>query len=245
MEDWPKAAARCFATTSALDDGVSYSVGPLSTTFYNDDDRGYRNFCEDGKGHLLQPGQWAVLLVHEAFDAESQEALEKRELPAASMWGPRGTEGQKEWPVADVTRSFTPQKRLRYAFAKAVAEPGHREQRFLLTDARGYLQHAAQTAIIDRVSQWWNKNTGQGIDYYDEPDANALMQRIYSDEGFAIGAPSRARPVDPFEDIMRMMTELALQGRQCWCKQLLGHLSVLCLSYYETQINIIPQISHT
>lgn len=213
LEDWPKAAARCFATTSTLEDGVSYSVGPLSTTLYDDDDRGHDQVSESGKGHMLQANQWAIILVHEAFDAESQEALDKRELPAVSMFGPRGMEGEKEWPAEDTTRSFIPKKRLRYAFAKAVEKPESEGQHFLITDVPGYVQEVlgsgqAQALMADEITQWWAKKSASNgeMHYYDESDADALLHRIYSDEGFAIGAPSRARPIDPFEDIMRMMS---------------------------------------
>ncbi|KAL8831565.1 MAG: hypothetical protein Q9170_005234 [Blastenia crenularia] len=213
LEDWPKAAARCFATTSVLEDGASYSVGPLSTTLYDDDDRGYGQVCESGKGRFLQPGQWTIILVHEAFDAENQEALDKRKLPAVSMWGPVGTEGEKEWPVEDTARSFTPKKRLRYALAKALDESGPEGQRFFITDVPGYVQHVhgsgqGQGSMADRITQWWALKTASkgDIGFYDESDADALLHRIYSNDGFAVGAPSRARPIDPFEDIMRMMT---------------------------------------
>lgn len=212
LEDWPKAAARCFATTSMLEDGISYSVGPLSTTLYDDDDRGHDQVCESGKGRMLQPGQWAIVLTHEAFDAESQEALDKRELPMASIFGPRGTEGEKEWPAENTSRSFTPKKHLRYALAKAVGESGPDGQYFLVTDVPGFVQEVCgsgqgQASTVDHITQWWANKTASSRDsgHYSEDDADVLLNRIYSYEGFAIGAPSRARPIDPFEGIMRMM----------------------------------------
>ncbi|KAI4170188.1 MAG: hypothetical protein LQ348_007159 [Seirophora lacunosa] len=214
FEDWPKAAARCLATTSAIEEGVSYSVGPMSTTFNLDDDRDSDRYVQSGKGMYLKPDQWAIVLVHEAYEAKDQAALDKRELEAVNMFGPRGEEEMKEWPAEDKTRAFKPVKRLRYAFAKALPESESSGQRFLITDVPGYVKHVLAgnkdgSAETERLCAWWAKASqsfGEGTGYYEDDDGAKILQRIYSDEGFDAGSQSKPRLVDPFEDMMRLMS---------------------------------------
>ncbi|KAL8650121.1 MAG: hypothetical protein Q9210_004004 [Variospora velana] len=222
FEDWPKAAARCFATTSAVEEGVSYSVGPLSSTFNLDDDRNPGDFVQVGKGMHLKPGQWAIVLIHEAYDAKNQAALDKRELEAVNMFGPRGQEEMKQWPAEDGARAFKPLKRLRYAFAKALPESeSSDQQRFLITDVPGYVKHVlAETnkdgsAEIERLCAWWakaNQGFGKGIGYYEDDDSAEILQRIYSDKGFDMESKTTSRLIDPFEDIMKMMSLSRTEG---------------------------------
>ncbi|KAL8954976.1 MAG: hypothetical protein Q9193_006982, partial [Seirophora villosa] len=205
FEDWAKAAARCLATTSAIEEGVSFSVGPMSTTFNLDDDRDSDKYVQSGKGMYLKPGQWAIVLVHEAYDSKDQAALDKRELEVVNM---------KEWPAEDKTRAFKPVKRLRYAFAKALPESESSGQRFLVTDLPGYVKHVLAgkkngNAETERLCAWWAKasqSLGEATGYYEDDDGAEILQRIYSDEGFDTGSQSKPRYVDPFEDMMRLMS---------------------------------------
>ncbi|KAI4173447.1 MAG: hypothetical protein LQ343_002980 [Gyalolechia ehrenbergii] len=209
LEDWPKAAARCFATTSTLEDGVGYSVGPFSTTLYRDDDQ--EDYVQSGKGLPLKTGQWAIILVHEAFDARDQESLDKRELEMVSMFGPRGSEELKQWPAEEKEPNFKPLKRLRYALAKALPESS--TEPFLITDVPGYVEHVlgsqgGDAVKVDQLKEWWMKQnpdaTGSG--YYEDDDMHKILHKIYLDEATRNASASRPRPIDPFEDIMRMMT---------------------------------------
>jgi len=212
FEDWPKAAARCFATTSTHDNGEGYSVGPLSTTLYRSDDRD--DYVESGKGKSPEPGSWAIILVHEAFDAKDQAALDKRELDMASRFGPRGTEGMKEWPEEKSAITFKPLKRLRYALARVLPDSDDPKKQFLVTDVLGYVKHAlgadqgkgSEAAIL---SDWWKQESsdfGDGIDYYRDDDLHDILQKIYAAGVSGEDAESKPRPIDPFEDIMRMMS---------------------------------------
>ncbi|KAI4129529.1 MAG: hypothetical protein LQ341_006559 [Variospora aurantia] len=222
FEDWPKAAARCFATTSAVEEGVSSSVGPLSSTFNLDNDRHSDNFVQLGKGMYLKPGQWAIVLIHEAYDAKNQAALDKRELEAVNMFGPRGQEEMKQWPAEDGVRAFKPLKRLRYAFAKALPQSeSSNQQRFHITDVPGYVKHVLaetskdRSAEIERLCAWWEKASlgfGEGTGYYEDDDRAGILQRIYSDEGFDMGSSTKSRPIDPFEDITKMMSLSRTEG---------------------------------
>ncbi|KAL9628407.1 MAG: hypothetical protein Q9204_005905, partial [Flavoplaca sp. TL-2023a] len=73
FEECFRGAARCFATTSTLDDD-GYSIGPLSSTLL-EDRRPYRRpkTTASPKNQSLKPGHWAIILIHEAFDARDQE----------------------------------------------------------------------------------------------------------------------------------------------------------------------------
>lgn len=221
FEDWPKGAAGCFATTSILEeDGVGYSVGPLSTTLYRDDSR--ETLVESGKGRSLKPGQWAIILVHEAFDAKDQESLDKRQIDILSRFGPRGTEEMKEWPTEDNKGpAFKPQKRLRYALTKALPTRSEAsEPQFLVTDVPGYVRHvvgggeegkaAAGEVEVTRMNDWWKKGNAtfeiNGNGYYDDDDVHEILRKVYASEPSGGVADPKPRAVDPFEDIMRMMT---------------------------------------
>ena len=212
FSDWSKGAAPCFATISPQIDGSKYSVGPLSTTLYHDDDRAL--YVQSGKGQPLEPGRWAIVLVQEAFDARSQESLDDRELEMINMFGPRGTEGQKEWPAEPKEPTFKPLKRLRYVLAKALPESDVAEKRFLTTDVLGYLKYGLGCGQESKpesegLSDWWKEKTsglGDGLGYYEDDDIYEILDKIYPSEPSEKDMESRPRGIDPFEDIMRMMT---------------------------------------
>ncbi|KAL8737193.1 MAG: hypothetical protein Q9181_001919 [Wetmoreana brouardii] len=205
--DWPKAAARCFATTSTLGDG--YGVGPLSATFYLDG----RDRVESGKGRLVYLHQWAIVMVHEAFDAKDQDQLEKHALEKV---GEPGAGENKEAP-ADGTQgpSFKPLKRLRYALAKALPESEFSNERFLVTDVPGYLKHVpggeqGDEVKASRMIDWWKKEISAfeqyGHGYYEDADIHEILRKVYSGKGADEISETKRRGIDPFADIMKMMS---------------------------------------
>ena len=214
--DWPKAAARCFATSSISTPSVTeaeghFSVGPMSTTFYQDSDR--YHCVASGKGRTPKVGHWVIVLVHEAFDAKDQAALDKRELDSVNTFGPRGTEERKEFEEKQAEPTFKPLKRLRYAFAKRLAQSESGEQQFLITDVPGYINQvmgkdSAEESEVKRLSDWWKAQIS-GFDddaqYYADIDMPHLLRKIYVGEAVS---EERARPIDPFEDIMSMMVKM-------------------------------------
>lgn len=185
QENWPKAAARCFATTSNLDDGA-YSVGPLSTTLYQDDTNNrHQDFVESGKGRPLMPGQWAIILVQEAFDARDQKSLDDRDFG-----GIVGTEESETYPAHDNEFNFKPLKRLRYAFVKALSESDPSKQHLLVTGVSGYVEDvlggkAGDTEEAERVMKWWRKQKHYA-DYYKDADMDEILHKIYSDRQLVV-----------------------------------------------------------
>ncbi|KAL8705557.1 MAG: hypothetical protein Q9201_001335 [Fulgogasparrea decipioides] len=208
-EEWPKAAARCFATTSTLGDGDSYGVGPLSAAFYLDG----RDRVESGKGQLVTPNQWAIVLVHEAFDAKDQDELEKHALENV---GEPGAEGTKDTPGNGTQGpSFKPQKRLRYALAKALPESDRSKERFLVTDVPGYLKHVlggeqGDESEATRMMNWWKKEVSafeqSGHGYYEDADIHEILRKVYSGKPADDIPEAKRRGIDPFADIMKMMS---------------------------------------
>ena len=210
--DWSKGAAPCFATASPQNDGSEYNVGPLSRLLYQDHDR--EENVQSGRRQALELDRWAIVLVQEAFDAKNQAALDKRELEMVDMFGPRGTEGMKEWPAEQKEATFKPLKRLRYVLAKALPESEAAERRFLTTDITGYLKCALgkeneSGSEAQGLSNWWKKETsnfGDSLGYYEDDDIHEILDKIYPIEPLVEDNEPRPRGVDPFEDIMRMIT---------------------------------------
>ncbi|KAL8966570.1 MAG: hypothetical protein Q9197_005908 [Variospora fuerteventurae] len=175
LENWPMAAARCFATTSNLED-EGCSVGPLSTTLYEDqiiqEDR-----VECGKDRTLMPGQWAIILVQEAFDARNQKELDQPTLESSD------DEEDKTGPAPEEEHKFRPLKRLRYAFVKALSEPDPLKQHLLVTDVSGYVEDVlggttGNTKDADRLKNWWRKQR-RYAGYYKDTDMDAILGKIY------------------------------------------------------------------
>ncbi|KAL9018655.1 MAG: hypothetical protein Q9185_004066 [Variospora sp. 1 TL-2023] len=182
LEDWPMAAARCFATTSNLEDG-GCSVGPLSTTLYQDqiikEDR-----VECGKDRTLMPGQWAIILVQEAFDARNQKELDQPTLESSD------DEEDKTGPAPEEEHKFRPLKRLRYAFVKALSESDALKQHLLVTDVSGYVEDVlggttGNTKDADRLKNWWRKQR-RYVGYYKDTDMDAILGKIYLDKELVV-----------------------------------------------------------
>lgn len=179
---WPGAAARCFATTSNLDDR-GYSVGPLSTMLNQDCTR--QELVESGKGRPLTPGQWAIVLVHEAFDVPDQKSLDEQ-----GFNGNSGTEESRTFSAQDDKPTWRPLKRLRYAFVKALSESDPSKQHLLVTDVSGYCDdvlggHAGDKAEADRVKRWWKK-LKKYAGYYKDSDMDEILSKVYSDRQLVV-----------------------------------------------------------
>ncbi|KAL8937296.1 MAG: hypothetical protein Q9216_004496 [Gyalolechia sp. 2 TL-2023] len=211
LEDWPMAAARCFATTSILEAGYGYGVGPFSTTLYRGEDQSHH--MQSGEGLPLKTGQWAIILVQEAFDARDQESLDEQELEMTNKFGPLGAEENKQGPAEGKERNFKALKRLRYALVKSLPESS--PEPFMITDVPGYVEHVlgsegGDRGKIDQLKEWWMKQTSDatGIGYYDDDDMQRILQNIYLDGEARNPTGSKLPPKDPVEDIMSMITNI-------------------------------------
>lgn len=181
-EDWPKAAARCFATTSNLDDDGG-SVGPFSTTLYQERSHG-QYFVESGEDHALTPGQWAIILVHEAFDEVRRKILDNHEPKTINdpTEEPKTCPAQKQEPKPKSLR------RLRYAFVKALSDLDPAKQHLLVTDVSGYVDDVTtggDTKQADRLKEWWGKRKHYA-GYYKDDDMDTILGKIYSDRPLVV-----------------------------------------------------------
>ncbi|KAL8866779.1 MAG: hypothetical protein Q9174_006090 [Haloplaca sp. 1 TL-2023] len=122
FKDVLNGVSHCFTTTSTLDDG--HSIGPLSQTTSDEPQRWRISDIENGKNHYLKPGQWAIILIQEAFDADNQEVLDQHIEYAAEK---------------DRIRAFKPQKRLRYMLARAIPDASRSTPRYQLVDVPEYI----------------------------------------------------------------------------------------------------------
>ncbi|KAL8922316.1 MAG: hypothetical protein Q9208_005286 [Pyrenodesmia sp. 3 TL-2023] len=190
----PEAAARCLATTSTLGTAgeSSCGLGPLSAVLHNDDGQNAPDRRGTGIGQMLQADRWAIILMYEAFDARDQDRLDEK-FERLSALG-NGQEGSGPLPAGtDVNKpTFKPQKRLRYALAKALPEVGSSTTRYLVTDVPGYIKHVLGDQGVqqtDRLNAWWASVSSAfygAAGYYDDNDMDACLRMIYSDEGFGL-----------------------------------------------------------
>ncbi|KAL9028498.1 MAG: hypothetical protein Q9180_007158 [Flavoplaca navasiana] len=174
FDDCFKGAARCFTTTSTLDDD-GYSIGPLSPTLL-EDRRPYRRSetTASPKNQSLKPGHWAIVLIDEAFDARDQERLDRY---------------TKLDDNEDKTPAYKPVKRLRYMLAQAIPDCSTSGPQFLTVDVPTYIDSVLKDDPdqIRTTKTWWAKemaNVKTGTNYYDEQDAQAILDRVYSKDGF-------------------------------------------------------------
>ncbi|KAI4099490.1 MAG: hypothetical protein LQ339_005917 [Xanthoria mediterranea] len=162
--------AHCFATTSVLEDD-GYSVGPLSQTLYKDRQRPGSLEEESGKDQYLKPGRWAIILIHEAFDSPDQ------------AWA--DSEAEKT--------AFKPMKGVRYLLAQAIPKADSSGPQYLIVDVPGYIEHISKDVEqVRKMQTWWTQASSAfpaGTGYYDESDAQAMVDRVYSKEGFGTEGP--------------------------------------------------------
>ncbi|KAL8858959.1 MAG: hypothetical protein Q9178_004440 [Gyalolechia marmorata] len=173
-EDVFMAAARCFTTTSVLDDD-GYSIGPLSQSLL-EDRRSHRGSetAGSGKNQYLKPGHWTIILIHEAFDAVNQNSVDR---------------GKASYAAEDMVPASKPEKRFRYMLAQATTDASNSGPRFLTVDVPTYIDSVLKDDAdqIQTMKKWWAKETADvtnGMSYYDEQDAHAILDRVYSKEGF-------------------------------------------------------------
>ncbi|KAI4225872.1 MAG: hypothetical protein L6R36_003580 [Xanthoria steineri] len=162
--------AHCFATTSLLEDD-GYSVGPLSQTLSEDRQQPRSPEEKSGKDQYLKPGRWAIVVIHEAFNARDQDHADRRVGETA----------------------FKPLKGVRYLLAQAIPKADSSGPHYLIMDVPGYIEHMSKDVEQVRKMQTCWTQAGSafpaGTGYYDESDAQAIVDRVYSKEEFGTEDP--------------------------------------------------------
>ena len=192
FEHWPKGAARCFSTTSPLINDGEYGVGALSSSLSREQDE-----VECAKGRQLREDQWALILIHEAFDARDQESLDKKCPPAENGQGSR------------------PLKRLRYALAKPHSNVGPANDSFLVTNIPGYIEplvgrKQGKAAEAEILIKWWNvkaADVGANFSYYEEDDIQDILHKIYKAPRCTDKPAGGQSGTDPVEALVKPMAQ--------------------------------------
>ena len=144
--------------------GNGLGIGPLVAGLYRD--RDYTSTPANSAHEYLESGKWAIVLIHEAYNAMSQKYLDKRQRkePAEadsddeddSLLGQSKREeshlegfmamvlGPKD-PFANKGKNqglpFRAIKRLRYALVTPCTEPQPSGRDFIVADIPAYLKH--------------------------------------------------------------------------------------------------------
>ena len=179
VEQFSKGAALSFALASSIEGdknlkvgpaggGNGLGIGPLAAGLYRD--RGYEPTPANDAHEYLEPGKWAVVLVHEAYNATSQKYLDKcqRKEPVGAdsdseddnpLGQPKGGEGSLGGIMALILGPRDPYenkgknqglpfraiKRLRYALVTPRTEPQPSGHDFIVVDIPAYLEHTMGT----------------------------------------------------------------------------------------------------
>ena len=171
VEQFSNGAALSFALASAIKVDQTFAVGhcngigigPLAPRIYRDRNLGPTP-ADDAHEHL-EPGKWAVLLIHEAYNAASQKFLDKcqRKEPTGAdsdsedenpLGQPKGGEGSLRGMMAllmgprdpfenkgkNQGLPFRAIKRLRYALVTPCTEPQVSGHDFTVVDVPAYVE---------------------------------------------------------------------------------------------------------
>lgn len=175
IDDFGKGAALSFALASSIHGdkelaigpagvGSGCGMGPLAAGLFRDSS--YEPGPPDDAHERLEPGRWAVVLIHEAYNASSQKFLDKcqRNRPAGAdsdseddnpLGQPKGGEqslggmmalllGPRD-PFENKAKNqglpFRAIKRLRYALVTPCTEPQASGHDFIVADIPTYLEH--------------------------------------------------------------------------------------------------------
>ena len=175
VQQFSKGAALSFALASSIKGnkglnvgpaggGNGLGIGPLAAGLARD--RDYKPTPANEVPEYLEPGKWAVVLVHEAYDATSQKYLDKlqRKEPVGAdsdseddnpLGQPKGGEGSLGGIMALILGPrdpfenkgknqglpFRAIKRLRYALVTPRTEPQPSGRDFIVADIPAYVEH--------------------------------------------------------------------------------------------------------
>lgn len=144
--------------------GNGFGIGPLGSTLYVDSTYG-RTSPSDADEHL-EPGQWAVVLIHEACNARNQSDLDElnADLPFRAI------------------------KRLRYALVTPSTESNVSDRDFISADIPTFLRHTmgkSQGTGNDEDSQKlievWNDRIAliDDVDFYGDDDIHDFLPKVF------------------------------------------------------------------
>ena len=170
-------AACAFATSSSIG-AFDHGVGTISPGLYGDPSR--NTYGKTVPVACVDAGQWALILVHEAYDAEDQMSLdESRRKHIEQLSDDQERSDGKEVPHAI--------KRLRYALVRLLpeSESSSPEKRFEVAEASTYIREVMsmkgrEKATIDEWIAHWDRHiAGTDASFYDENDIHTILDKVY------------------------------------------------------------------
>ena len=204
VEQFSNGAALSFALASTIKaDQDPLGIGPLAPGLYRD--RNLSPHPADEAHEYLEPGKWALILVHEAYNAPSQEFLDR-----CQRKGPAGADSDSEDdnPLGRTTKGegslagmmalllgpkdpfenkgknqglpFRAYKRLRYAFVTPCIEPQVSGHDFTVADISAYLRQTAgkHNEISDeRLKKLVELDGSAG--FYGDEDIHDILPKVF------------------------------------------------------------------
>lgn len=191
---------QCFKEPSIDPTEVRHApgIGPLVSGLY----RGTsyeRGFSDDVLEHL-EPGQWAIVLIHEAYNALSQRFLDNRQVGRPieadsdsedeSLLGqPEGGEQSLGGIMALIQGlPFRAIKRLRYALVTPRSDPQSSGRDFIVADIPTYLEHImganhneGDAGNLKTLSEAWNSGiaTINAAGFYGDDDIHDILPKVF------------------------------------------------------------------
>ena len=206
VEDFSGGAAFSFAMASSIPGGKEsglgsvyggngFGIGPLGTTLYLDctPDRIPPN---DAHEHL-DPGRWAIVLIHEAIGALSQKYLDKHQRgkyagdsdseDGSSPKQPKREE-QSLGGMKNQDQPFRAIKRLRYALVTPSTASNASDHDFIVADIPTFLEHTmgksqgkGNGGESQKMVEAWNSQiaTIDTVDFYGDDDIHEILPKVF------------------------------------------------------------------
>ena len=151
-----------------------FGIGPLPKSLYLDSIYDHRPPTDD-HGHL-ELGHWAIILIHEAFDAEDQEEIDHHM--------------QREH---NQDSSFQVIKRMRYALVTPSIKRNLAGRDFIVADIPAYVKHVRSKAQdkdkgkdgeLQKLIKAWNTSIAamDAVDFYGDGDIHDILSKVFPNQ---------------------------------------------------------------
>ena len=182
-------------------------IGPLVPALYRSH---FRDYSHENVAHeQLQHDRWAIILIHEAWDAMDQKSLDKRqrgpdaqkdsdsEEEETPLGLPKGGEqsfsgmlsrllGPRD-PFENRGKNqnlpFRAIKRLRYALVTPHTEPDPSGHDYIVADIPTYLGHVMgkDHGDYEKMVEMWNSGVAaiDGVGFYADEDIHIILPKVF------------------------------------------------------------------
>ncbi|KAL9123949.1 MAG: hypothetical protein Q9217_006673 [Psora testacea] len=153
-----KCMANSFAVGALPSDTLCCGIGPLSTELYWNEGR------HGVQLQGLKPGQWAIILIHDHYDALDQSWIDKIIKPKIEESG-----RSPDFPL---------KKQVRYAL---VAPAKDSTDRFIVANVPKFLELSSNRLSGNELGKWWKKHdeTHDELQFYGDKDIQDILAKVY------------------------------------------------------------------